>query len=414
MDNITHSLVGALTAESALALLKYKKPEAPLTPKIRIAFWLAAILANNFPDLDCVVPFFVEPKRLQYLLQHRGYTHTLMLAPFQALFIVGVFLGWGKYKKLPWERLELIGIVSLSVSGLVIHLLLDSLNQYGVHPFWPFYNGWFFGDQMFIVEPGLWLMILPLLFFVSKNKYLRALWISVFASALGLIWMTGFVPKAIALAMTLESLALLGLFTRVGNISRLAICYSAIALILLLFALESRWLDREIRERFEKEAPGLKVNDVILSPFPANFVCWQLITVETLPTQINYKLRRGVVSIFSNLYSPEECLRLVAPQESFVKQHPQVVWTSELRFSRETLKKMMKENCWIAAQMKFVRAPFWYRKQGKLFFGDLRFETGTRGNFSTLEIPEKPSFCPNIVPAWKEPRRDLLVDLKND
>jgi inner membrane protein len=410
MDNITHSLVGALTAESALAFLKIKSPDQEVSRRTRISFWLSALIANNFCDIDFVISLFLKPTHLQYLLHHRGHTHTFILAPLEAALIFLGFWGWGKIRKVSWEKRELWGMGFLSFLGIILHLLLDSLNQYGIHPFWPFYNGWIYADMMFIVEPWLWVTLLPLLFFASHNKYLRAFLGSVFIAGLGLIWFSGFIPWAIALAVTLWSAILFLLFMYYGNHTRLAICYSAISLICLTFSLESHWVKKEIRERFEAEQPGVLVNDVILSPFPSNPVCWYVVTVETLPTRINIKLRRGVVTLFSNLYSPEDCLHLVSKKENFSKTHPQVIWTTEIKLPLEELKRLSKENCVAAAQLKFLRAPFWYRQEGKLYLADLRFETGTRGNFSKMEVPPHPSHCPRFVPPWLEPRSDLLND----
>lgn len=410
MDNITHSLVGALTAESGLAFLKTKSSDVPVSKKTRLVFWITALLANNFPDLDIVYCSFLKPNRLQYLLNHRGHTHTLILLPVQALLILLGVWGYGKWKKTTFERKDWIGIGTLAFVGVFLHLFLDFLNQYGVHPFWPFNNQWIFADMLFIVEPWIWVTLLPLFFYATSKKYIRAGVLTLLASGLGLIWFTGYIPLSIALVCTLWTVGLFFLFRKVGEGLRLTVCYASVTLFVLIFCFESHWLTQSIQSRFEREEPGVVVNDVILSPFPSNPICWQVVTVETLPTRINVKLRRGVVSIFSKLYAPEECLRLISSDMKFSKTHPQVVWTTEIRFLREELKKLFQENCYAAAQLKFVRAPFWYREKGKLYLADLRFETPNRANFSRLEIPPKPTECPQFIPPWDEPRRDILFN----
>lgn len=408
MDNITHSLVGVLTAESALAALKLKNATLASFRRTKLAFWFSAVLANNFCDLDFLYTLLLSPPRLQYLLHHRGHTHTFMMLPLQAALIWAGFWFWGLFKKFKWERHELIGIVFLSILGLVLHLLLDSLNQYGIHPFWPFYNGWIYADMMFIVEPWIWVTVLPLVFFASTNKWNRLLAVVLLLTGLGLIWFSGFVPMAMATLVTLWTLFLCFVFMVFGNHTRLAICYSGLSLICLIFSLESLWLKSQIRERFKQEQPGVHVNDVILSPFPSNPICWQVVTVETLPAGFKYQLRRGVVSIASKFYKPEDCLDLVSKNKDFEKKHPQVIWTTQMTFLLDELKKLQRENCLIAAQLRFVRAPFWKREKDQIVFADLRFETGNRGNFSRMVVPAQPTSCPKFVPPWEEPRRDLL------
>lgn len=408
MDNITHSLVGILTAESALAALKLKQPELASSRRTRITFWVSAFLANNFCDLDFLYTLFLKPSRLQYLLHHRGHTHTFLMLPVQAVLIILGFLLWSRFTKQNWEKAELWGVGFLSFLGIALHLLLDSLNQYGIHPFWPFYNGWLYADMMFIVEPWIWVSLLPLIYFATQNKWVRSLVVSILMGGLGLVWFSGYVPQAIAIFITLWTVFLVFFFSVFGNHTRLATCYSVLALICLLFSLESRWLKAEISERFKKEQPGVQVNDVILSPFPSNPICWHIVTVETLPKKTDYQLRRGVVSIFSNLYSPEECLSLVTRQKNFDKKHPQVIWTTQMKFSLRELKELWTKNCLIAAQLKFVRAPFWNRQKETITFADLRFETGNRGNFSKMVVPVMPTECPRFIPPWEEPRRDLL------
>ena len=39
------------------------------------------------------------------------------------------------------------------------HVPLDALNSYGVHPFYPVDSSWYFGDAVFIFEPGFWIVL---------------------------------------------------------------------------------------------------------------------------------------------------------------------------------------------------------------------------------------------------------------
>src|SRR5438067_5678669 len=47
---------------------------------------------------------------------------------------------------------------------------MDSLNVYGVHPFWPFDANWYYGDLVFIVEPVFWIAFgIPLAGMVARR-----------------------------------------------------------------------------------------------------------------------------------------------------------------------------------------------------------------------------------------------------
>lgn len=411
MDNITHSLVGALTAETALTFLNIKKPELVISRRTKIAFYLSSFLSNNICDLDFVVGLFLKPNRLQYLLHHRGHTHTFVMAPFQAALIVLLFWGVAKLQKRPWEKFEMKAIAALSLLGCFLHIGLDFLNQYGIHPFWPFNNHWFYADMMFIVEPWIWVTILPFLFFSSSHRYMRWAVVCLIVSAFGLVGLSGFVPKTMGWVVGLWSLILFLSFKYLEQKNRLAVCYFSFGLFLSVFFLECHWLKAEIKERFQKEEPEITLNDVILSPFPSNPVCWQIVTVESSRDRQLFDLRKGVVSLFTHLYRPEECLSLITRKneaEPLNPKHPHVIWTSHRRYLRQHLVKLWKENCSAAAQLKFVRAPFWYEQDKKLYLADMRFETGGRDNFSKLDISNGKTDCPKAIPPWVEPREDLL------
>ncbi len=170
MDNLTHTLIGVVVAEGACRL-RGRFPH-PLPPAFTPVVMLCSIIANNIPDADLLL----SSGPLSYLLNHRGYSHTLLIAP---LLAIGVFLlasFYTEWRKLGWSKQDYVVLFLVSVPGGLLHLLLDYSNVYGIHPFWPFDSRWIYGDRIFILEPWLWFCVLPLTFFLSKNyKSLRAL-----------------------------------------------------------------------------------------------------------------------------------------------------------------------------------------------------------------------------------------------
>jgi inner membrane protein len=73
LDNLTHSLVGLLAAE---AVIRVRERSRPLADWSRSAVYVISIVGNNLPDLDFSYSR-ISGKTFGYLLQHRGYTHTV-------------------------------------------------------------------------------------------------------------------------------------------------------------------------------------------------------------------------------------------------------------------------------------------------------------------------------------------------
>jgi inner membrane protein len=160
MDSLTHIALGALVGEAFLGKQLGKRAMA----------WGA--VAQSIPDIDFVASFFLDTT--SNLLAHRGFTHSflfaVMLTPLLAIIANR------------WHRSHLITtktwITFFSIS-ILIHLLLDSLNAYGVGWFEPFSHERISFNVLFVADPfySIWLGIsfLVLLWLHSKNNY-RAAW----------------------------------------------------------------------------------------------------------------------------------------------------------------------------------------------------------------------------------------------
>ena len=124
------------------------------------------VVGSNLPDADLLYTS-LGGGPLAYVLQHRGYTHTLVGAlAGSALWWCGCAL-WLRYRHLRATAVEQTWLAAAGASGVLLHLAMDYTNNYGVHPFWPFYDGWVYGDSVFILEPLLWLAALPLVFLLE-------------------------------------------------------------------------------------------------------------------------------------------------------------------------------------------------------------------------------------------------------
>lgn len=148
MDNLTHSLVGALIGQAGL-----KRKTGLAMP--------ALIIGANLPDVDAACLFWLDG--VQHLGFRRGITHgppAMLLLP---LVLAGLLWGWDRWQakrgKRPEGRLPVSfrWLYVLSLIGCLSHPALDWMNTYGIRLLEPFSSRWFYGDILFIIDVWLWL-----------------------------------------------------------------------------------------------------------------------------------------------------------------------------------------------------------------------------------------------------------------
>ena len=116
------------------------------------------MIAANLPDVDVLVFATAIPP----VSFRRGWTHGVLaqaLLPI-ALTLVIVLLtrvggGWRASSPAP----RAASLLALSYIGVLSHVGLDWLNNYGVRLLTPFTWRWFYGDSVFIIDPWLWLVL---------------------------------------------------------------------------------------------------------------------------------------------------------------------------------------------------------------------------------------------------------------
>ena len=139
MDNLTHTLIGVLLGDTAARSAPTTQEGLPTNTRRSLFIWVMAI-GSNLPDVDFIYSL-VSGNKLDYLSQHRGYTHTLVGALLAALLILIVCEFWLRHKHLVPARADRMRLIALALIAPLLHLAMDATNSYGVHPFWPFYNG---------------------------------------------------------------------------------------------------------------------------------------------------------------------------------------------------------------------------------------------------------------------------------
>jgi len=149
LDNVTHTLVGALLGETAA---RSASPLAdPRARNVRRSLFMAVmIVGSNLPDSDLLYSFGSGDK-LRYLLEHRGHTHTVLGALLGSALMLAAWQMWQRWRKMPLRAHDQAILIALAVLAPLLHIAMDACNSYGVHPWWPFDNRWLYGDSVFIV-----------------------------------------------------------------------------------------------------------------------------------------------------------------------------------------------------------------------------------------------------------------------
>lgn len=144
MDNLTHSLVGALLGQAGL-----KRKTGLAMP--------ALIIGANLPDIDAVAAIYGT----QSLAMRRGITHGPVALVLLPILLGGGLWTWDRWQSRRGTRpkgrppVRFGALLYLSFLACLTHPALDWLNNYGIRLLEPFSNRWFYGDALFIIDPWL-------------------------------------------------------------------------------------------------------------------------------------------------------------------------------------------------------------------------------------------------------------------
>lgn len=154
MDNLCHTLVGAALGEAGL--------------KRRTGFGSGTLMiASNLPDIDVLVFATGIPS----VAFRRGWTHGVLADVLLPVVLTGAVMlvarRRGRTDIRPGQTLL------LAYAGVIIHVLMDLLNNYGVRLLMPFSQRWFYGDVLFIIDPWLWIVLGAGIWFARRRKSVR-------------------------------------------------------------------------------------------------------------------------------------------------------------------------------------------------------------------------------------------------
>jgi len=262
MDNLTHSLVAASLGRVGL---RAKVPGGTLS----------LIAAANLADLDVVSGFW---GKLYYLTYHRGISHSIVGTLALAAVLTGILWLIGRSRGHP-ASLAQIGLAVFLTAAT--HPLLDVTNSYGLRPFLPFRDRWYYGDLVFIVDPYLWLILGSAVFLTARPDRLgKAAWamgaalaslLVIFAAITFGLWVT--------LAIWLAGVGVI-LFLKTRRRSFPAsLAAGALAAVALYWGFLGvmHWLTlKEFYPQLQASYPGISRDDISATPQPANPFEWDL------------------------------------------------------------------------------------------------------------------------------------------
>ncbi|HEY6641608.1 metal-dependent hydrolase [Povalibacter sp.] len=408
MDNFTHTLAGVLVGET-LAQVTSPSPNGLSQQQRRNLLVTLMAVGSNLPDLDFLSSAF-QGGKLDYLIEHRGHTHTVIGALVAAALLYIACEVWCRWRRWPLVRRDRWHLAGAATLSLLLHIAMDFTNNYGVHPFWPFDNDWRYGDTIFIWEPLLWAAAAPLVF-VLRTRLARALVASLLLAAIAACFGSGLVPVGFALLMT----TLTGTMLVVGHQApRRVALVSALAAWLTVtagFAIARNATEHQVRRYVAGHFPDMTVLDYVLTPMPATAVCWDVMLPMTDANR--YVIRHGTWSLWPDVLPVEHCRGrdlfrdVTAPLTPVAdEQSPIVLWHGEAVMPRTTLPRLAATHCDAARFMRFARVPWAMQRESTWILGDLRYDREPGLGFAEIELGTDAATC--VLPPWNPPRGDLL------
>lgn len=372
MDNITHSLVGA-----QIGALIGRGDRRSARASIAVS-----LLAANLPDADLMYsPFICRP--FGHILHHRGHTHTI------AGIIVCAIAAWLTVlaiEKRSGKPARARTAAAAAFCGAFSHLALDWLNTYGIHPFWPVTNRWFYGDTIFIVEPMLWITLSMGLFYLLFSKIGRAFALLPAVGGAALMIGSGLVPPAISWCFLPPAIAGALLCGRRPGERKAAAWIAAASAVILIFT----FCGSQARDILKRQS-GDSTFAAFTQPAPADPLCWSFMSMELKGDNVIY--RAGYIEplgaffdIGCSKYSLNQAL-YGRPDNIF-----KIIPAAEI--------KELQTNCRWQAFRQFARIPGLSDCSDAVCSNDFRFARFGENNFTTIPLQGS---CPGQLPPWEHP-----------
>ncbi|MFN8670591.1 MAG: metal-dependent hydrolase [Candidatus Sericytochromatia bacterium] len=331
------------------------------------------IISANLPDIDLLWSYYSDTA---YIIHHRGITHTFLGIIIQILILSFTMYFFGKKQEEIYEFEEKVSfknLILLSSVGLLSHLGLDYLNDYGIQPFFPFSDIKIQGSAIFIVDIWFWALLGGFTFIsIDLTKKLKYLF-----SFFGLIssYIVLVVPDIPTLSKILYILIIISLF--LAKISKYKIKQINDKLGLMVFGiffiyLASVFSIKNQTEEFFKNTKLTVLNNqdnyYQLSPKPANPFEW--------------------------IFFAKNDQKVFLGTTNFINQNNKLVTSYDKNFNDNEIKKALETETG-KAFLNFSPYIFAYKKKEnncvRIFLRDARYIRAGENSFASRNM----LFCNN-------------------
>ena len=107
------------------------------------------MIASNLPDIDVLI-YVTDTAGFAF---RRGWTHGILAQAVLPVALAALVWAAGRARR---TDVRFWWLVALSGVGVLSHVFLDYLNNYGIRLLAPFDWTWFYGDAVFIADLVLW------------------------------------------------------------------------------------------------------------------------------------------------------------------------------------------------------------------------------------------------------------------
>lgn len=150
MDSLTHALSGLLLNRLLPTETTGVPENSEYLPVVQKAKIITILAASELPDLDVIAGL---PGKLNYLLYHRGPSHSIIGLLLISILLAGIM-------KLFYPQVKTSRLIGWAMLAGILHIALDLLTAYGTQVLYPWDQTRYAYDILMIVDPFLLVLLI--------------------------------------------------------------------------------------------------------------------------------------------------------------------------------------------------------------------------------------------------------------